>query len=331
MSNYALIPISIYFLGHLGTAELAAGGLAISVFHVAGTSLCAGLLTASDTLFAQTYGGTNKLRLGVQVQKSIHVELWHDWNIWFRLAIPGMLMTGLEWWIGESGSILAGLRGENTLAVQTILNNFESLTFSIFPTGFSFATSLRIGRFLGANNSEIPRSTSLVGLITITILAALNSVILISVRFFVPRLFSNDPIILEWAADGFLAIACYTFVNAIVGVGTGVIRGVGMQKQGAIVCALCMYLVGGPLGLVLLLITDLRAQGFWYGLSAGMAGEAIIIVILILRINWVKMCEKAEKRTRIKFIKKTANPEEMGNETDVDVEEGNVSESSNSF
>ncbi|VUZ40850.1 unnamed protein product, partial [Hymenolepis diminuta] len=64
-------------------------------------------------------------RLYRKTWDAIHVELWHDWGVWFRLAIPGMMMTGLEWWVCESGSLLSGLRGENALAVQTILNNFE--------------------------------------------------------------------------------------------------------------------------------------------------------------------------------------------------------------
>lgn len=55
MSNYAVVPISLFFLGRLGKTELAAGGLAISIFHVAGVSITFGLLTASETLFPQVF------------------------------------------------------------------------------------------------------------------------------------------------------------------------------------------------------------------------------------------------------------------------------------
>eukprot|EP00108_Taenia_solium_P005497 TsM_000456600 transcript=TsM_000456600 gene=TsM_000456600 len=53
VSNYAVVPVSLFFLGRLGKTELAAGGLAISIFHVAGVSIIFGLLTASETLFPQ--------------------------------------------------------------------------------------------------------------------------------------------------------------------------------------------------------------------------------------------------------------------------------------
>ncbi|KAM7538099.1 hypothetical protein Aperf_G00000067339 [Anoplocephala perfoliata] len=255
--NYAVAPVTIAFLGHLGNSELAAGGLAISLFHVVGVSFIIGLLTASDTLFPQFTVITETANRYVQAQNkvypplcatlvsnavnaiahylfiyhsdfglvgsalsqslgfmaqaltmvgyiyfsglyretwdAVHIELWHDWGIWFRLAIPGMVMTGLEWWVCESGSILSGLRGETALATQTILNNVESLMYSLFPLGFSQASAIRIGQYLGANNSEGPRSTALIGLITIYILSALVSIIIICVRYYAPRIFSSDP------------------------------------------------------------------------------------------------------------------------------------------
>ncbi|VDO00253.1 unnamed protein product [Rodentolepis nana] len=67
MCNYIMVPVSIYFLGKMGPTELAAGGLAICIFHVAGLSIMAGLLTASDTLFPQ--------RLSLQVFFSERVAL----------------------------------------------------------------------------------------------------------------------------------------------------------------------------------------------------------------------------------------------------------------
>ncbi len=45
----------------------------------------------------------------------MHVELWHDWGIWFRLAIPGLMMSGMEWWVCESGSLVSGNSPYNQL------------------------------------------------------------------------------------------------------------------------------------------------------------------------------------------------------------------------
>ncbi|VDL59581.1 unnamed protein product [Hymenolepis diminuta] len=291
--EYLTAPISLFFCGKLGKTELAAAGLAISLFHTAGLSFIMGLLTAAETLFSQTYGGENKFRLGIQVQRSfvittllclpcwavhviiepillatnqppliakytslyilglmpglfffalfeiltkyvqtqnkvlppmiagvlgnavnaichyafiyhsdmqfigsalsqsicyfcqaafvliyilfskiyvhtwdrLHVEMWHDWGVWFRLGIPGVIMVGLEWWICEAGSLTAGLRGEEALAVQTILNNIESVIFCTFPMGYGIAVAIRIGQFVGANDPIRPRATAFVGIL----------------------------------------------------------------------------------------------------------------------------------------------------------------------
>ncbi|VDO00848.1 unnamed protein product [Rodentolepis nana] len=291
--EYLTAPISLFFCGRLGKTELAAAGLAISLFHTAGLSFVMGLLTAAETLFSQTYGGKNKFRLGIQVQRSflitvllclpcwaihiiiepillatnqppliakytslyilglmpglfffalfeiltkyvqtqnkvlppmiagvfgnvvnaichylfiyhsnakfmgsalsqsicyfcqagfvliyiliskiykhtwdgLHVEMWHDWGVWFRLGFPGVIMVGLEWWICEAGSLTAGLRGEEALAIQTILNNVESVIFCTFPMGYGIAVAIRIGKFLGANDPIRPRATAFVGIL----------------------------------------------------------------------------------------------------------------------------------------------------------------------
>lgn len=51
--EYLTVPISLFFCGKLGKTELAAAGLAVSLFHTAGVSFIMGFLTAGETLFAQ--------------------------------------------------------------------------------------------------------------------------------------------------------------------------------------------------------------------------------------------------------------------------------------
>ncbi|KAH9278798.1 Multidrug and toxin extrusion protein 1 [Echinococcus granulosus] len=233
---------------------------------------------------------------------AIHIELWHDWGIRFRLAVPGMMMLGLEWWVCESGSLLSGLRGEHALAVQTILNNFESLIFCTFPLGFCVASTIRIGQFLGANKAEGPISTSCVAIFTIVVFAIVNFVIIIRARFYIPRIFTSDPQLIQMAADGLIVIPCFLFTDSLVAVCSGIIRGVGMQRTGAIVSMVCMYIIGGPMGLCLLMLTNLGVSGFWLGLCLGTGLESVVYIVIIKRIDWNEMCRKATKRTEIKFI-----------------------------
>uniref|UniRef100_A0A0X3NNP3 Multidrug and toxin extrusion protein n=2 Tax=Schistocephalus solidus TaxID=70667 RepID=A0A0X3NNP3_SCHSO len=429
-ADYLTSPISLAFCGHIGKVELASAGLAISIFHTAGVSMVVGLMTAAETLFAQTFGGENKLRLGIQLQKTLciivfccmpcwaihlciepiilasgqsplvaklvaeyllglmpgllfvaiytiltkyvqcqnkvlppllssifgngvnaaahyvlifhakmgtlgsaiartigylaqvvsllsyiicskmykrtwngfRVEMWHDWGVWFSLGVPGMIMTGLEWWVCESGSLLAGLLGEKELAVQTIINNLESILYCLFPLGFGLASAIRIGQALGANDPHGPKATLWTALIVVFTSCTVDSLILALLRDYIPRIFSNDPDIISSTVAIFPALITFHFFGGMVGGVCGVIRGVGLQKVGAIVCSVCMYCVGGPIGLSLLLATPLAVSGFWWGLSIASLLEIVIYTIICTRINWEKQCEKAANRTKIKMI-----------------------------
>ncbi|VDO01035.1 unnamed protein product [Rodentolepis nana] len=97
-------------------------------------------------------------------------------------------------------------------------------------------------------------------------------------------------------------MVAYLFFDCFVGVCSGIIRGVGMQKFGAIVCCVSLYLIGGPLALCLLLLTDLVVNGFWLGMAIGVFLEMFVYTIQCCRIDWKKMCIDAHKRTAIKFV-----------------------------
>ena len=55
MLNAAITIISVVFSGRLGENELAAVGLALSIFNVTGFSIMHGLLSTCTTVFAQVY------------------------------------------------------------------------------------------------------------------------------------------------------------------------------------------------------------------------------------------------------------------------------------
>ncbi|BHF64835.1 hypothetical protein SprV_0200784200 [Sparganum proliferum] len=390
--EYILAPVSLAFCGKLGKSELAAAGLAVSIFHTAGISLVTGLLTAGETLFAQTYGGSNKFRLGVQLQRACCIIfLWCMPCVAIYVCIePVLLATGQPPHIAKSvseyllgltpglyclaayeilskyvqsqnkvippliagvlgnavnavshyvllfhcncgllGSAFSqslgfmtealglfayiicsrmyrktwnGILGEKELAVQTILNNVESVVFFLFPLGFALATTIRIGQYLGANDNATPRSTACVGLMVVLASGVVFVVLLTSLRSEIPKIFSDDPGVIEMASQYFPSVITFQFFDAINGINGGIVRGVGKQKIGAVVCCVCMYLIGGPVGLSLMFLTPLGVSGFWWGLSIGAFVQSVVYTVICARIDWTKECEKAAKRTAIKFI-----------------------------
>ncbi|VDK86755.1 unnamed protein product [Dibothriocephalus latus] len=130
----------------------------------------------------------------------------------------------------------------------------------------------------------------------------LATILLTALRGEIPKLFSNDPGVIEMAKDYFPSMITFQFIDAINGINMGIVRGVGKQKIGAVVCCVCMYLIGGPAGLSLMFLTNLRVSGFWWGLSIGALAQAVSYTIINVRIDWTRECERAAKRTVINFV-----------------------------
>ncbi|VDN08953.1 unnamed protein product [Dibothriocephalus latus] len=81
----------------------------------------------------------------------------------------------------------------------------------------------------------------------------------------------------------------------------GVIRGVGLQKAGAIVCAVCMYCVGGPVGLSLLLATPLAVSEHTFS-PGSLSWEVVCSAKVVLTHELIFGEERAAKRTEIKMV-----------------------------
>lgn len=71
------------------------------------------------------------------------VEGWstdclQDWGPFLKLAIPGMLMHCLEWWLYEIAGFLAGIISEVELGAQSVVYELGSVAFMVTPVICSF-------------------------------------------------------------------------------------------------------------------------------------------------------------------------------------------------
>eukprot|EP00727_Mastigamoeba_balamuthi_P002631 m51a1_g12365 putative multidrug and toxin extrusion protein 1 (608) ;mRNA; f:583226-585577 len=108
--------LEIFFIGHIGAVELAAGSLAISLCNITGWAFGFGLLTGLDTLAAQAYGAGKLKRVGVIAQRSAIVVTAY--------AVP----TVVVWYFSEY--VLLALRQDPdvaSLAAQFILWSIPGL------------------------------------------------------------------------------------------------------------------------------------------------------------------------------------------------------------
>nr|XP_008957614.2 multidrug and toxin extrusion protein 1 isoform X2 [Pan paniscus] len=200
--------------------------------------------------------------------KKLHQATWggwsleclQDWASFLRLAVPSMLMLCMEWWAYEVGSFLSGILGMVELGAQSIVYELAIIVYMV-PAGFSAAASVRVGNALGAGDMEQARKSSTVSLLITVLFAVAFSVLLLSCKDHVGYIFTTDRDIINLVAQVVPIYAVSHLFEALACTSGGVLRGSGNQKVGAIVNTIGYYVVGLPIGIVLMFATTLGVMG----------------------------------------------------------------------
>ncbi|XP_001144887.2 multidrug and toxin extrusion protein 1 isoform X4 [Pan troglodytes] len=239
--------------------------------------------------------------------KKLHQATWggwsleclQDWASFLRLAVPSMLMLCMEWWAYEVGSFLSGILGMVELGAQSIVYELAIIVYMV-PAGFSVAASVRVGNALGAGDMEQARKSSTVSLLITVLFAVAFSVLLLSCKDHVGYIFTTDRDIINLVAQVVPIYAVSHLFEALACTSGGVLRGSGNQKVGAIVNTIGYYVVGLPIGIVLMFSTTLGVMGLWSGIIICTVFQAVCFLGFIIQLNWKKACQQAQVHANLK-------------------------------
>ncbi|CAH8495358.1 unnamed protein product [Schistosoma turkestanicum] len=226
-------------------------------------------------------------------------EIWEEWNIWFRLAIPGLIMVSLEWTIYEIGGFIAGTLGARELAAQTIILSIGSISYTMLPLGIGSATGIRVGQYLGAQIARGPYSAFNVAMTLVGCWALPYLGILIATRRSLPRIFTSDEGVIELVAELMPIIAYFQIIDGANGICSGVLKGSGLQSVGAIVNIFCLYMLAAPLGISLVYVANLRLTGIWVGLVSAATLQVSTLCVICFRLNWTTQIKLALERIKV--------------------------------
>ncbi|XP_044285790.1 multidrug and toxin extrusion protein 1-like [Varanus komodoensis] len=235
--------------------------------------------------------------------KKLHAETWggwstdclQEWNVFMALAVPSMLMTCIEWWTFEIGSFLIGLLGVTELSAQSVIYEVATVVYMI-PYGISTAVSVQVGNALGANNTEAARKSSVVGILCTVCFFLLMCVVLSSTKDILAYVFTSDEEVITLVAWVMPVYIAFHLFEALCATTSGVLRGTGKQKLGAIFNAIGYYGVGLPLGIVLIFVARIGMIGLWLGMLTCTVIPGVCCITYIARMDWKKVAEEAQHR-----------------------------------
>ena len=76
----------------------------------------------------------------------------------------------------------------------------------------------------------------------------------------------------------------------------GVIRALGIQRVASYYSLASYYLLGIPLALALAFMGNMGVIGLWAGIGVALSLIAIIFTLLVVKTDWYKVAEEAERR-----------------------------------
>nr|XP_009478628.1 PREDICTED: LOW QUALITY PROTEIN: multidrug and toxin extrusion protein 2-like [Pelecanus crispus] len=245
------------------------------------------------------------------IGKKLHVKTWGgwssecllEWDSFTSLAVPSMLMMCIEWWTYEIGSFLIGLLSVIELSAQSIIYEVSVVAFMI-PLGLGPAASVQVGNALGAGDVETAKRSSSTSLLCTGQAARVPGslavgAILAATKDVLGYIFTRDKEIVDLVAWVMPVYVVFHLFEAMCGACSGVLRGIGKQKFGAILNAVSYYGVGLPLGAVLLFVAKIGVIGLWLSMLVCVSILCTCFVAYIARTDWRKAAEEAQHRAGV--------------------------------
>ncbi|EEF31256.1 protein DETOXIFICATION 41 [Ricinus communis] len=218
----------------------------------------------------------------------------------FKFAAASGAMLCLELWYNQGIILLSGLLPNPTVSLDSMSIGMNYWNWDLtFLLGLSISVSIRVGNELGAGNPKVTKFAVIVVNVTSIIISIIFTVIVLSCRVGLSKLFTSDPEVIAAVLKLIPLLAVSVLLNGIQPILSGVAVGSGWQDTVAYVNIVAYYGIGLPIGCALGFKTKLGVSGIWIGLIIGVFCQTAVILFIAARTNWEAEVEKAAERLKV--------------------------------
>ena len=176
--------------------------------------------------------------------------------------------------------VLMGWLGTTAMAGHQVAINLASLTFMV-PLGVAQATTVLVGRSVGGGDPPGARRAAGAGLMVGALFMVGTAILFLTVPEVLARAYTADRAVQAIAVVLIPVAGVFQVFDGLQVVGTAVLRGVGDTRVPMIVHVLGFWLVGFPVSLVIGFRLGGGPEGLWWGLVAGLAAVAVLLLARI--------------------------------------------------
>lgn len=252
----------IFIFGHWGFEPMGAKGAGIA-------TLIARLLM--PLLFFIVIAAKKEWRIYLTIKSSIAKDKAKELT---RLGIPIGLQTLLETITFTLSFVMVGWISKESLAAHQVANQIADMTFML-ALGIGAATTIRVSHQLGVGDLHAVKMASNASIHLVLLMNAIGATLMISLRNFIPKIFTNDPAVIEIASVLILCAGLFQFADGLQCVGAAMLRGIKDVKMPMVYAFIAYILIALPIGAICMFPLHLGAKGMWFGFIFGLAAAAI--------------------------------------------------------
>lgn len=264
--NFGLNWILIY--GNLGSPPLGSLGSAIAS-SLARLFMAAALLAIAWPLLRPFL---RPRRPGILAVRPIRRML--------AIGVPIGIQLQLEFGAFAAIGIFMGWLGTVALAGHQVALNLVAFTFMV-PVGIAAAGAVRVGHEVGREDPGGARRAAGASLLLGLAFMCATATLFLTVPELLGRLFSTDPAVVATVAALLPIAGVFQIFDGFQAVAAGVLRGVGDTRIPMLANLLGFWLLGIPFALILAFVFEGGPQGLWWGLAAGLAAVAFLLLLRV--------------------------------------------------
>ncbi|MCC7541836.1 MAG: MATE family efflux transporter [Deltaproteobacteria bacterium] len=194
-----------------------------------------------------------------------------------KVGLPIGLQIAVEAGVFTTVAVLMARFGAVEAAAHQVTINLASASFNVL-IGIGSATSIVVGHHVGAGSRTMPLRAGAAGLTLGAGVMLVASALFLLVPEWLARLFTNDPVVVATTVDLLRIAGAFQLVDGTQAVASGALRGAADTAWPFAIHAVSHWGVGFTAALVLAFVLGLGGQGLWWGLTAGLAFAAVLLV-----------------------------------------------------
>ncbi|MDZ7632802.1 MAG: MATE family efflux transporter [Gemmatimonadaceae bacterium] len=198
-----------------------------------------------------------------------------------RIGAPVGVQYLLEVGVFNAVALLMGVQATSTLAAHQVAINLASFTF-MMPLGIGAAAAVLVGQAIGRGDADAARRAAVAAITAGLFVSTLTSVIFLTVPRLLASAYVVEPAVIALAATLIPLAGVFQLFDGVQAVAGGALRGAADTRAAMIANILGFWAIGLPLGLYLAFRAGMGPAGLWWGLVAGLASVAIVLLVRLV-------------------------------------------------